>query len=69
MLHGQGGDQFVEVAVEHGIETVERQIDAVVGDAALREIVGADALRAVAGADLTFAVCGNLGVLRRHLSV
>ena len=37
---------------------VERQADAVVGDAALREIVGADALRAVAAADLAPALGG-----------
>ena len=34
------------------IELVERQVDAVIGHAALREVVGADALRAVARAHL-----------------
>src|SRR6202041_2020243 len=31
---------------------VEREVDAMIGDAALRKIIGADAFRAVAGADL-----------------
>ncbi len=47
------GDQRVDdlaqrLALHHLGQIVERQIDAVVGDAALREIVGADALGAVA---------------------
>ena len=41
----------VELAVEHAVEGVQRQVDAVIGDAALREVVGADLLRAVAAAD------------------
>ena len=36
---------------DDGVELVERQVDAVVGDAVLREVVGADAVAAVAGAD------------------
>src|SRR5205085_329876 len=35
---------------------IERQVDTVVGDAALRKIIGADALGAVAGADLLAAI-------------
>jgi hypothetical protein len=42
-------------AVAGLVELVERQVDAVIGDAALREIIGADALGAVAGADLQLA--------------
>ena len=39
-------DQLVQrFAGDHLVELVERQVDAVVGDPALREIVGADALR------------------------
>src|SRR6185312_4021916 len=40
----------------------ERQVDAVVSDAALREIIGADALAAVAGADLLLAIGGPRGI-------
>ena len=53
MFGGQRLDDLVErLAVEHLVELVERQVDAVVGDPPLRKIVGADALGAVAGADL-----------------
>ena len=41
---------------------VERQIDAVVGDAPLREIIGADALGAVARADLAAPFGRALGI-------
>ena len=47
-------------AHHHPVELVERQVDAVVGEATLREIVGADALRAVARADLRLARRGAL---------
>ena len=57
MLGDQRIDQLIErFAFEHQIKLVQRQPDAVVGDAPLREIIGADALRAVAGADLAAAV-------------
>src|SRR5258706_164057 len=42
---------LVEVAVEDELQLVERQVDAVVSDAPLREVVGADAVAAVAAAD------------------
>ncbi len=45
---GERLDHLVEVALHHLVELVEGQADAVVGQAALREVVGADALRAVA---------------------
>src|SRR5262249_60481785 len=41
---------------------VEREVDAVIGDAALRKIIGADALRAIARADLFLAVGGALSL-------
>ena len=44
-------DQFAQVAGDDGVELVQVQVDAVIGDAVLREIVGADAFAAVAGAD------------------
>ena len=39
-----------QVAIENVVELVEGQVDAVIGQPALRKIVGADALRAVAAA-------------------
>src|SRR5215472_6077960 len=51
----QRADELVEVAVEDRLQPVERQADAVVGDAALREVVGADAVAAVAAADQALA--------------
>ena len=58
-LGGQRVGQFAQrFARNHLRQFVERQVDAVVGDAALREIIGADALASVAGADLLLAVRG-----------
>lgn len=48
----EGGDEFGEVALDDLGEVVEGEVDAVIGDAILREVVGADALAAVAGTDL-----------------
>ena len=53
--YAQRLQQFIERAVHDGRQPVEREIDAVVGDAALREIVGTDALGAIAAADLQLA--------------
>ena len=50
-------------AFDHLRQLVEREIDAVIADAALRKIVGADALGAVARADLAAPVGRALGVL------
>ena len=57
------GGELVELALEHAVEVVHGDLDAVVGDAALGEVVGADLLGAVAGADLRAAVGGELGLL------
>src|SRR5712692_3472425 len=51
-------DQFADVAGHDGVELVKSQIDAVIGDAVLREVVGADAIAAVAGADEGAALFG-----------
>ena len=51
----QRANELVEVAVHDIVELVEGQIDAMVGDAALRKIVRANALGAIARADLQFA--------------
>jgi methyl-accepting chemotaxis protein len=72
--------QFGHVAVhDRRVDLVQRQVDAVVGDAALRKVVGADALGAVAAADQALArvrrswlsrraVCASLmrAAARRH---
>src|SRR5262249_53432266 len=64
VLGSERVDDVVELAVHDAVDLVERQVDAVVGDAALREVVGADALRAVARADQGLA---RRGGLRREL--
>ena len=48
-------DQFLDVAVHHGVQLVERQIDAVIRHPALREVVGADTLGPVARSPLQLA--------------
>ena len=65
----EGVDQLVQSAVHDGVDFIERQADAVVGDAALREIVGADALVAHAGADLAAALGGDGGFDARLLDL
>lgn len=52
----QGFDDQVELAFEDVGEGVEGEVDAMVGEAALRVVVGADAFRAVARADQGFAL-------------
>src|SRR4051794_32618236 len=57
MLRRQRIDHFAQsFARDYLRQFVERQIDAMVGDAALREVIGTDALAAIAGADLFAAV-------------
>src|SRR5579883_1985036 len=56
-------DELFEMPVHDLIELVEREVDAMVGDAALREVVGADALGAVARADLELARLRLLALL------
>src|SRR3990170_73925 len=58
VIGDQRVDDLVEFAHHHPVELVERQIDAMVGDAALREVISADPLRAVARTDLRFARFG-----------
>src|SRR5215468_3683226 len=62
VLLAKGLDDGGEVAGDDGVELVQGQVDAVVGDSVLREVVGADALAAVAGADLALARLGALAV-------
>lgn len=46
------GGELVKVSLQHAIKVMDRDLYAVVGDAALGEVVGADLLSAVARADL-----------------
>src|SRR6218665_155212 len=57
----QGLQHLVEFAVEHLLQLVQRQLDAVVGEPSLREVVGADAVAALATADQALAQRGLLG--------
>ena len=57
MLGHQGVDQLVERTVHDLIDFVQREVDAVIGDASLGEVVGADAFGAVAATDQRFAGC------------
>src|SRR5215813_6463322 len=53
LIRHQRVDQLIErCSLEHLIELVQRQADAMVGDASLRKIVGANALGTVTGSDL-----------------
>src|SRR5699024_4051621 len=60
---GQGADDSVQVAGHDVVEFVQRQVDAVVGDSALREVVGANAFGAIAAADQFLARGGLFGGL------
>ena len=60
--HQRVDDLVQRLAFHHLRQLVQRQIDAVIGDAALRKIIGADAFGAVAGADLPAPLGGALGV-------
>src|SRR5262249_7898359 len=55
-------NQFVQVPGNHAVEAIKSQVDAVVGDAILREVVGADTFAAVAGADEGAPLLGALAV-------
>src|ERR1700677_2321723 len=59
----QRPDQFVEIAVHDIVEFVQREIDAMVGDSALREVIGADAFGTIARADLQLARLRLLALL------
>ena len=59
----QGVGHRLQIAGDDLIELVQRQADAVIGHAVLREVVGADPLAAIAGADQALALGRPLGVL------
>src|SRR5581483_1731000 len=69
VLGHQARGELVEVAVHDGVDLVERETDAVVGHAPLREVVRADALGAVARSDQRLARGGFLGLLLTRLLV
>ena len=60
---------FVHIAVHHKIQFVQGEVDAVVGNAALRVVVGANALASIAAADERFAFGGFFGVGFAFLNV
>ena len=43
VLGGERADDVIQFPVHDALDLVEREVDAVVGDAALRKVVGADA--------------------------
>src|SRR5262245_61869899 len=60
----EGLHDVVQMAGDDTVQLVQRQVDAVVGDAVLREVVRADALGAIAGADQGAALLGTFFVQR-----
>ena len=63
LVRHQRVDDLVELTGEHAVELVERQSDAMVGDAVLLEVVGADLLGASATSDLAASSVAELGGL------
>src|SRR5688572_2503000 len=61
--------QLLEIAVDDAVQLVQREPDAVVGDAVLREVVGADLLRTFAGAHHAAAFVADLVLLLLELQV
>ena len=59
----QGINHCADVAIEKIIEIISGHIDAVIGDAALREIIGANTFAAIASAYLAFTCLRLFGVL------
>src|SRR5882672_1444182 len=60
VLRGESVGELGQVAVHDVLDLVQREVDAVVGHAALREVVGANAIGAVAGADEALPLRGLL---------
>src|ERR1700730_4143637 len=63
LARGECVDKRIDCAVEHLVELMQRQVDAMVGDAGLGKVVGADALGAIAGTDHRAARRRDLGFL------
>ena len=62
VVFDQGVDHGLQVAGHDLVELVEREVDAVVGQAVFGKVVGADPLAAVARADLRLAFVARLAV-------
>ena len=62
VVFDQGVAYGLQVAGHDLVELVERQIDAVVGQAVFGKVVGANPLAAIAGADLGLPLVGPLFV-------
>ena len=63
MMGDKGIDHFIQRFAGHDlVELVEREMDPVVGQSALRKIIGANAFGAIPGTDLGTPVGGALGV-------
>jgi hypothetical protein len=54
-------EEVFHVAVEHGVEVVCLESDAVIGDPVFRPVVGADSFGSVEGADLGGSALGGFG--------
>src|SRR5215475_12014977 len=54
--------ELEQISIHDLIDLVERQVDAVVGDAPLREVEGADPFASIAAADERLARCGFLAL-------
>ena len=67
VLCGQSRDDLLEITVHDSLKAIEREVDAVVGHAALRVIVRADSFGAVPRADQALALARLLGLLLGHL--
>src|SRR5664280_2829623 len=59
----QGIEDGIHFALHHEIELMERQADAVIADAILREVIGADFLAAVARTHHALALGAQHGLL------
>ena len=58
-VSAEGFDDWVEAAVEERVELMERQPDAVIGEAVLGKVVGANLLATLASADHRVALLGD----------
>src|SRR5918992_3157349 len=67
--HAQRVDDRVQIAIEHVVEIVHRQIDSVISDAALRKIIGPNFGGPVTGADHGPPLPRPGGLLLREHSV
>src|SRR5439155_21304903 len=66
VVGGEAVDDLVDLAVQDLLQAVDREADAVVGDAALLEVVRADLLVSVARSELALEVARGLRVLLRE---